>query len=291
MRQELDADRIVRTSDFTGFEGFRVVILEFPKNGGFGSGRKGVPYFIFGYRPGEERGRTFIRFQENPKPETRMTRLSAIIPAETPSEATYSDADGKVLGFEVHPRFLADVIKRAGISPGKLQRVPPPGFVINRRVDYLCSLLMQETENRAKLGPLYFESLATALVIAVVSQTDSRLPDAGNIYVRNERVQQALSYIESNFRSKLTLPEIAAEAHLSVSHFSRLFGRVVGLAPHEYILSCRLRFAEKILCLRGTECSMAEIAVESGFADQAHFSRHFHRVFGKAPQAYRRQQK
>ena len=291
MRQELDPDRIVRTSDFTGFEGFRVVILEFPKNGGFGSGKKGVPYFIFGYRPGEERGRTLIRFQENPKLETSMTRLSAIIPAETPFEATYSDADGKVLGFEVHPRFLADVIKRAGISPGKLQRVPPPGFVINQRVDYLCSLLMQETENRAKLGPLYFESLATALVIAVVSQTDSRLPDAGNIYVQNERVQQALSYIESNFRSKLTLPEIAAAARLSVSHFSRLFSRVVGLTTHEYILNCRLHLAEKLLRLRGSECSMAEIAGESGFADQAHFSRHFHRVFGKAPQAYRRQQK
>ena len=42
MRQELNPDAIVRTSDFTGFEGFRVVILEFPKNGGFGSGRKGV---------------------------------------------------------------------------------------------------------------------------------------------------------------------------------------------------------------------------------------------------------
>jgi len=44
MRQELNPDAIVRTSDFTGFEGLRVVIQEFPKNGGFGSGRKGVPY-------------------------------------------------------------------------------------------------------------------------------------------------------------------------------------------------------------------------------------------------------
>jgi hypothetical protein len=44
----------------------------------------------------------------------------------------------------------------------------------------------------AKHGSLYFESLATALVIAVFSQTDSRLPEAGNIYAQNERVQQAL---------------------------------------------------------------------------------------------------
>jgi AraC family transcriptional regulator len=157
-------------------------------------------------------------------------------------------------------------------------------------VDYLCFLLAQQTNNGAKLGKLYFERLATALVIAIVSQTDSRMAEAGNIYVQNERVQQALAYIESNIRSKLTLPEIAAAAQLSVSHFSRLFSRLVGLAPHEYILSCRLRAAEKLLCLRGRESSVAEIAAESGFADQAHFSRHFHRAFGTGPQAYRRQQ-
>jgi hypothetical protein len=87
-------------------------------------------------------------------------------------------------------------------------------------VDYLCFLLAQQTNNGAKLGKLYFESLATALVIAIVSQTDSRMAEAGNIYVQNERVQQALAYIESNIRSKLTLPEIAAAAQLSVSHFS-----------------------------------------------------------------------
>ena len=149
---------------------------------------------------------------------------------------------------------------------------------------------MQETENGAQLGSLYFESLAKALVIAVVSQTDPRLPDAGKIYVQNERVKQALSYIESNFRSKLTLPEIAAASGLSVSHFCRLFGRMVGLTPHEYILNCRLHFAERLLCLRGAECSIADVAAESGFADQAHFSRHFHRVFRKTPHEYRRQQ-
>jgi AraC-like DNA-binding protein len=290
MRQELDPDTIVQTSDFTGFDGFRILIRELPKNGGFGTGRKGVPYFIFGYRPGEERGRTLLRFQENPELETRMTRLSAIIPAEMAFEVTHSDADGKIATFEVHPRFLGDVIKRAGISPGKLQRVPPPGFVINQRVDYLCSLLVQQTNDGAKLGKLYFESLATALVIAIVSQTDSRLAEAGDIFVQDQRVQQALTYIKSNIRSKLTLPEIASAAQLSVSHFSRLFSRLVGLAPHEYILSCRLRAAEKLLCLRGRESSVAEIAAESGFADQAHFSRHFHRAFGTGPQAYRRQQ-
>jgi AraC-like DNA-binding protein len=133
-----------------------------------------------------------------------------------------------------------------------------------------------------------FESIATALVVAIASQIDSRLPDAGNIYVQNQHVQKGLTYIAANFRSKLSLSEIAAASHLSPFHFSRLFSRMVGLSPSEYLLQYRLRVAEKMLCLPGSYCSIAEIASEPGFADQAHFGRSFRRAFGKTPQQFRR---
>src|SRR2546423_15382135 len=97
-----------------------------------------------------------------------------------------------------------------------------PRFIINRRVDQLCSLLMRETGRGALQAPLYFEALATALVIAVVSQADARLPEAGNLYVQNERIQKALAYIEAQFRSKLTRSQMAAAGGLSEFHFSRL---------------------------------------------------------------------
>ena len=264
MREELLPGSVVRTSDFVGFRGFRVVIIEHPKNCSFGPGNKGLSGYLFAFRPGTERGRSIVRFRENPELETRMTRMSAIIPPEKPFEATCSDAGGKVATFHIDPRFLADVIRRAGILTSKLQRVPPPGFVINQRVDYLCSLLIQETENGAQLGSLYFENLTVALVVAVFSQTDTRWPDVGNLHVQNEGVQKALAYIQANFRSKLKRTEIAAAAHLSENHFSSIFGRLVGLTPQEYVLRCRLRFAEKLLCLRGATSSIAEVAAEAG---------------------------
>jgi transcriptional regulator GlxA family with amidase domain len=99
-------------------------------------------------------------------------------------------------------------------------------------------------------APLYFEGLSTALVIAVVSQADARLPEAGNLYVQNERIQKALAYIESHLSSKLTRSQMAAAANLSDFHFSRLFGHLVGLSPAAYLLDCRLRYAGKLLALR-----------------------------------------
>jgi AraC-like DNA-binding protein len=253
MRQELDPSHIVQTSDFNGFAGLRVVIRQKPKDGSYGSGSRGTSFFWIGYRPGEERGRTVFRFPAEPTREIRMTHVSAVVPPEQPFEVNYADAAGKVVTFEIQPRFLADVVRRAGIAPAKLERVPPARFLINQRVDQVCSLLMRETERQAPLASLYFEGLATALVIAVVSQTDVRLPEAGNLYVQNERIQKALAYIEANFRSKLTRAQMAAAAHLSDFHFSRLFRRLVGLSPEAYLLDCRLRYAQKRLVSRARE--------------------------------------
>jgi AraC family transcriptional regulator len=291
MQRDLDPGSVRCTSDFTGFSGFRVVVRELPSSGCYGTGRKGVESFRLGYRPVEERGRTLFRFRKNPDQPVPMARVSAIIPPLQPFEVSFAEADGKIASFEIHPTFLTEVIKRAGISPVNLTDLPPARFVINRRVDLLCSLLMQETENGGPLGPLYFQNLATALVIAVTSQTDVRLPHAGNIYVQHRQIQRAVSYIETHFDSKLTIQELARVSNLSLFHFTRLFSRVIGLTPHEYIVNCRVRFAERLLRSHQTECSIADVAAESGFADQAHFSRQFRRIFGKAPSVYRSQQR
>jgi AraC-like DNA-binding protein len=262
MRQELNESPIVHTSGFTGFAGLRVVIRKGLNNGHFGTGQKGRP-----------------------------PRLSAVFPPGKPFEISYSDANGEVAFFEIKPRFVDGVVRRAGIIPIRLEGVAPATFLITAKVDHLCSLLVHEAKRGARLCPLYFESLATALVIAVVSQTDSLPPDAGTLCVRNQQIQKAISYIEANFGSKLSLRQIAAASHMSMFHFSRLFSRIVGVSPYQYLLQYRLRFAQKLLSLRGAQRSIADIAIESGFYDQAHFSRHFRRAFGKTPQAYRSEQK
>ena len=286
---EIDPSHIVQTSDFNGFAGLRVIIRQMPKNGTYGSGSRGTSFFTFGYQPEGERGRTVFRFDAETAFEVGPTKLSVAIPPELPFEAVHLDAEGKIVSFEIEPRFLANVVQRADIAPPTLAAAAR--FRINQRVDQLCSLLVYETEHQAPIGPLYFEGLATALVIAVVGQTDTQLLAADNRSVQNEHIQKALAYIEAHFRSRLTRSQMAAAAQLSDFHFSRLFRRLVGLGPQAYLRDCRLRYAAKLLAACGSECSIAEVAADAGFADQSHFGREFRRAFGQTPNEFRRHRK
>ena len=81
--------------------------------------------------------------------------------------------------------------------------------MINRRLEWLCGLLIQETEQGYPSGRLYFESLATALVIAVASQIDQQLPEADNLEAQQRRIQRTVALVAAKFADGLTCEEMA----------------------------------------------------------------------------------
>jgi AraC family transcriptional regulator len=81
-----------------------------------------------------------------------------------------------------------------------------------------------------------------------------------------------------------TLTELAAEAGVHPGHLARAFRRALGTTVCEYSRSLRLEWAAARLEGEG---SLAEIAVEAGFADQSHFTRAFRRGTGLTPGRYR----
>ncbi len=81
-----------------------------------------------------------------------------------------------------------------------------------------------------------------------------------------------------------SLEDLALDLGVHPTHVVRAFGRAYGIAPHRYVTGRRIDRARRLL-LDGV--APAEVAVEVGFHDQSHLTRHFRRLLGTTPQRWR----
>jgi YesN/AraC family two-component response regulator len=99
------------------------------------------------------------------------------------------------------------------------------------------------------------------------------------------KIQQAVRFINDNYRTDICLDAVAGEACMSPSHFSRIFKKVMGLPYQDYLNGRRITKAKNLL--RTSAQNVTEIAVSLGFADPTGFGRIFKKLTGHTPSAYR----
>jgi AraC family transcriptional regulator len=100
---------------------------------------------------------------------------------------------------------------------------------------------------------------------------------------------QALTAESLLERGDLQVREVAAACQLSPRHFARLFRITFRRSPHTFLVERRVDGLKRLLL--STDVSLADAAVQAGFADQASMSRSFRRVVGASPGAWRMSQR
>jgi AraC-like DNA-binding protein len=101
-----------------------------------------------------------------------------------------------------------------------------------------------------------------------------------------KRIAEAARAIEARSDDEtLDLAALARSAQLSKFHFLRVFRRVVGATPHQYLIATRLRRAAARLS--ETSDSVTSIAFACGFGDLSTFNARFRAAFGRTPSNYR----
>lgn len=98
--------------------------------------------------------------------------------------------------------------------------------------------------------------------------------------ISDAKIQQTLSYINENFRSPLTVEQLAERVYLSRYHFMRLFKAQTGTTVYAYVRQKRLMCAARLI---REGVSAAKAASDSGFADYSTFHRAFRETFGASP--------
>lgn len=103
--------------------------------------------------------------------------------------------------------------------------------------------------------------------------------------LRDFYIKEALSFIEQNFQSDISIEDIAAACGLNRSYFGKIFHAAIGKTPQEFLINYRMTKAAELLKL--TKLSVGDISNVVGYSNQLHFSRAFKKVYGISPKNWR----
>ncbi|BDZ42186.1 AraC family transcriptional regulator [Paraoerskovia sediminicola] len=102
---------------------------------------------------------------------------------------------------------------------------------------------------------------------------------------RVDPVEVTLEFLRANVSERVSVPELAAMARLSQSHYAALFRKRVGYGVLEYQTRLRMGIARELLDT--TDRPIVSIAQQVGYADPLYFSRQFRKLHSMSPTDYR----
>jgi AraC-like DNA-binding protein len=147
----------------------------------------------------------------------------------------------------------------------------------------LGELAQAAADGRSDIG---LDEVGQLFASRFVEAVSGRTPKPVEVKPRDRRrAVEAAHWIEANSHREIDLDATASQAGISPFHFLRLFGKVLGVTPHQYLVRSRLRHAARLLADEDT--AITDIAFDVGFADLSNFVRTVHRAAGVAPSAFR----
>src|ERR1700751_778148 len=153
----------------------------------------------------------------------------------------------------------------------------------------MTEMMLPSIDARQSFSELFLDHFRL-LFCAHVAQTYAPTFDAGREHrggLAPWQKRRAAELLAEHLDGSLRLATLASECGLSVSHFAKSFRQSFRTSPHRYLILQRIERAKGLLAR--SECPLSEVALQTGFADQAAFSRTFGHVVGNPPGQWRRQ--
>lgn len=113
-----------------------------------------------------------------------------------------------------------------------------------------------------------------------------KMNEEEGLYTDHPDVNRVIRYMLEHFRENISVKDLAKLASMNVDYLSTLFRRKTGQTPVSFLQNVRIGHAKQLL--HYSEWSVAEIAAQTGFTDDAYFIKLFKREVGQTPSAYRK---
>ena len=139
----------------------------------------------------------------------------------------------------------------------------------------LQRLLFLFTENHPSKD-LFVDNMLSELIVRILQSNERKIYTGQTLEVSNtSRLGFIVSFIRENIYKPLNIETLSKKAHMSESHFYRVFKSELGISPIEFINNERIKLAVSLL--QDPKRSIKEVFMECGFESRSYFNRVFKR--------------
>ena len=179
-----------------------------------------------------------------------------------------------------------------------MRLIPPKSIVTftgehvhgDQRLDSLLSDFVAELASEKPGKEIVMRALVEQTLVHILRNYSTprlseelELSRAGLI---DRRIRRSIELMHTQLDQDLTLKALAAASYLSPFHFARLFKKLTGTSPHNYLAGIRATKAQ--LLLAETDLSVAEIGARVGYLSGSHFTKAFRIATGATPREFRK---
>lgn len=160
----------------------------------------------------------------------------------------------------------------------------------DQRLDVLLAEFAVELNDDKPGKEIVMRALVEQVLVHVLRKhSQPRLSDQlelSRVGLVDRRIRRSIELMHTQLDQDLTLRTLAAESYLSPFHFARLFKKLTGSTPHNYLAGIRATRAQ--LLLADTELSITEVGAQVGYLSASHFTKAFRLATGTTPREFRK---
>ena len=160
----------------------------------------------------------------------------------------------------------------------------------DQKLDSLLAEFLVELDNDKRGKEIVMRALVEQVLVHILrNYSQPRLSaqlELSRVGLIDRRIRRSVELMHTQLDQDLTLKELAAASYLSPFHFARLFKKLTGATPHNYLAGMRASRAQ--LLLADTELSVTEVGAQVGYLSASHFTKAFRLATGTTPREFRK---